>query len=242
LAAIRKELAIGPYISVIDPRTGAPRGVTMSFDIVVGALHALVYSPDFASLIPSLIARAEAGDFAPPAALLVTTQCRSVDEHGPALRGDLCRRRANQRGRRQADADGARAPALAERNLAVCDGWPPRCCPRIFAPLTSDTPVLILGGLDPVTPPRREGVAEMPPTAGVIAAGMGISCRRTPALRLIEKFIDEAGFGTLPQSCLDYFATSCGRCRSRRLATAMICVDRFVALLGSAAKSLRSMA
>mgnify|MGYP003694741701 CR=1 FL=1 len=33
------------------------------------------------------------------------------------------------------------------------------------------------------------------------------AARRAPP-RLIEKFIDAAGFATLPQSCLDYLATS----------------------------------
>ena len=84
--------------------------------------------------------------------------------------------------------------------------------PDFHAPLTSDTPVLILsGGLDPVTPPANgKRVAEtLPNSRHVIAAGYGhIVSPHACAPRLIEKFIDEAGFGTLPQSCLDYFATS----------------------------------
>jgi pimeloyl-ACP methyl ester carboxylesterase len=216
LAAIRKELTIGPYISVIDPRTGAPRGVTMSFDIVVGALHALVYSPDFASLIPPLIARAEAGDFAPlaAAALLVTENAgRYVNMalHYAVICAEDSPRINAADARQMLTA--LRAPALAERNLAACAGWPrPVLPPDFHAPLTSDTPVLILsGGLDPVTPSvNGKRVAEtLPNSRHVIAAGYGhIVSPHACAPRLIEKFIDEAGFGTLPQSCLDYFATS----------------------------------
>ena len=36
-----------------------------SFDTVIGALQGLVYAPESASLIPALLARAEAGDYAP---------------------------------------------------------------------------------------------------------------------------------------------------------------------------------
>src|SRR5262249_32769105 len=107
--------------------------------------------------------------------------------------------------------DGLRAPALAQRNLAACEGWPRPTLPADFnLPLVSDKPVLILsGGLDPVTPPANgRRVAETLPNARhVVAAGYGhIVSPHTCAPRLIEKFIDEAGFDTLPQSCLDHFA------------------------------------
>jgi hypothetical protein len=43
----------------------------------------------------------------------------------------------------------------------------------------------------------------------VIAAGYGhIVSQHACAPQLIDKFIGEAGFSSLPQSCLDYFATS----------------------------------
>ena len=84
--------------------------------------------------------------------------------------------------------------------------------PDFNAPLVSDNPVLILsGGLDPVTPPwnGKKVAATLPNSRQVIAAGYGhIVSPHACAPRLIEKFIDEGGFGTLPQSCLDYFATS----------------------------------
>jgi len=72
--------------------------------------------------------------------------------------------------------------------------------------------VLILsGGLDPVTPPANgEKVAQtLPNSRHVVAAGYGhIVSPHACTPRLIAKFIDEAGFATLPQSCLDYLATS----------------------------------
>ena len=67
------------------------------------------------------------------------------------------------------------------------------------------------GGLDPVTPPANgELVAKsLSDSRHVIAAGYGhIVSPHACAPRLIEKFIDTAGFATLPQSCLDYLAAS----------------------------------
>jgi hypothetical protein len=76
LAKISKDLGAGRNVSVADPRTGEPHEVFLNFDMVVGALHALVYVPEFASLVPPLLARAQAGDFSPLAAasLLATDE------------------------------------------------------------------------------------------------------------------------------------------------------------------------
>jgi pimeloyl-ACP methyl ester carboxylesterase len=106
-----------------------------------------------------------------------------------------------------------RAPSLAARNLAACDGWPRPPLPADFyLPLTSAVPTLILaGGLDPVTPPANGDLVSksLSNRRHVIATGYGpIVSPHACAPRLIEKFIDTAGFATLPQSCLDYLATS----------------------------------
>jgi pimeloyl-ACP methyl ester carboxylesterase len=216
LATIRKQLGSGRRLDVADPRTGVQHEVTLNFDMVVGALHALVYVPELASLIPSLLARAQTGDFAPLAAasLLVTDDVgRTMNQalhYAVACAEDAPRITA-------ADATQTfstlRAPSLAERNLAACEGWPrPPLPPDFNAALVSDKPILILsGGLDPVTPPANgKKVAEtLPNSRHVIAAGYGhLVSPHACAPRLIEKFIDEGGFGALPQSCLDYFATS----------------------------------
>ena len=216
LAGLQKDLGAGRRVHVTDPRTGAMREVTVNFDLVIGALHALIYAPEFASLIPAVLARAEAGDFAPLAAAALTLTDdvnRSMNlalHYAVTCAEDTARVTA-------ADAKQAfatlRAPALAEQNLAACDGWPRPALPADFnAPLVSDKPVLILsGGLDPVTPPANgKKVAEtLPNSRHVIASGYGhIVSAHACAPRLIEKFIDEAGFGTLPQSCLDHLATS----------------------------------
>ena len=106
-----------------------------------------------------------------------------------------------------------RAPSLAQRNLTACEGWPRPPLPEDFASsVVSDKPVLLLsGGLDPVTPPANAEIVArtLSNHRHVVAAGYGhIVSPHACAPRLIESFIDEAGFATLPQSCLDYFVAS----------------------------------
>jgi pimeloyl-ACP methyl ester carboxylesterase len=216
LASIKKQLGPGGKLVVADPRSGVEHGVTLDFDMVIGALHMLVYAPDFASLIPTLLARAQVGDFAP----LVAASLLLTEDVGRTMNQALhyavtCAEDAPRISAAEAQNvfSTLRAPALAERNLAACAGWPHPPLPADFnAPLVSDTPVLMLsGGLDPVTPPANaKKVAEtLSNSRQVIAAGYGhIVSPHACAPRLIDKFIDDAGFGALPQSCLDYFASS----------------------------------
>jgi pimeloyl-ACP methyl ester carboxylesterase len=216
LASIRKQLGPGGKRVVADPRSGVEHGITLDFDMVIGALHMLVYAPDFASLIPTLLARAQVGDFAP----LVAASLLLAEDTGRTMNQALhyavtCAEDAPRISATEAQNvfSTLRAPALAERNLAACEGWPHPALPADFnAALVSDTPVLMLsGGLDPVTPPANaKKVAEtLSHSRQVIAAGYGhIVSPHACAPRLIEKFIDDAGFGGLSQSCLDYFASS----------------------------------
>jgi pimeloyl-ACP methyl ester carboxylesterase len=72
--------------------------------------------------------------------------------------------------------------------------------------------VLILsGGLDPVTPPAaaEEVARTLSDSRHIVAAGYGhIVSPHACAPRLIEKFVDDAGFASLAQSCIDYLSTS----------------------------------
>jgi pimeloyl-ACP methyl ester carboxylesterase len=216
LAAIGRDLASGRTVTVADPRTGDAREMLLSFDLVVGALHALLYAPEFASLIPPLLERVQAGDYAP----LVAATLLATDDPGRSMNQPLhfavtCAEDAPRIGADEAAPTIAklRAPALAARNLEACRGWPrPALPPDFGTPVVSDKPVLILsGGLDPVTPPAngRQVAESLVNSRHVVAAGYGhIVSPHACAPRLIEKFIDEAGFDALPQSCLDFLAAS----------------------------------
>jgi pimeloyl-ACP methyl ester carboxylesterase len=216
LGAIKTALGGSRRVSVADPRTGVLREVSLSFDDAVGAFHSLVYAPELASLIPPLLARAQAGDFAPlvAAAMLFTGGLdQSVNlalNYAVTCAEDTPRVTESDRSGILATL---RAPSLAASNLEACEGWPHPPLPADFhTPLTSSVPTLILsGGLDPVTPPANgELVAKsLSNSRHVIATGYGhIVSPHACAPRLIEKFIDSAGFATLPQPCLDYLAAS----------------------------------
>ena len=87
------------------------------------------------------------------------------------------------------------------------------------APVVSDKPVLILsGGLDPVTPPAdgEEVAKTLSHSRHIVARGYGhIVSPHACAPRLIATFVDEAGFATLPPSCIELF-------REQRAAAAVL--------------------
>jgi pimeloyl-ACP methyl ester carboxylesterase len=216
LGEIKTALGASPRIRLADPRTGALREVSLGFDSVIAALHGLAYAPELASLIPPLLGRAQAGDFAPLLAAAMPLagdleQTMNLALHfAVTCAEDAPRVTASETRRLLATL---RAPSLAARNLAACDGWPRPSLPaNFYEPLNSAVPTLILsGGLDPVTPPANgELVAKsLSNSRHVVAAGYGhIVSPHACAPRLIEKFFDTAGFVTLPQSCLDYLTTS----------------------------------
>ena len=216
LARIRTALGESRTVTIVDPKSGAPRELPMTFDVVIGALQSLVYAPELASLIPPLLERAEAGDFAPLVAA-ATISAGDLDQNlNPALHYAVtCAEDAP----RVTPADMSkllatmRAPSLAQRSAAACAAWPHATMPDDFyAPLNSTIPTLILSGsLDPVTPPADGAIvaASLSNVRHVVAAGYGhIVTPHACAPRLVEKFVDAAGFARLPQSCLDYLATS----------------------------------
>ena len=216
LARIRTDLAREPSIGLPDPRTGAPREFKASFETVIGALQGLVYAPESASLIPALLARAAAGDYAPLAAaamLLNDDVAKTVNlalHFAVSCAEDAPRIDAAEASRMLTRL---RAPELARRDLAACDGWPrPPVPPDFYAPVVSDKPVLILsGGLDPVTPPAagEEVARTLSHSRHIVAAGYGhIVSPHACAPRLIDKFVEDAGFASLPSSCVTYFAGS----------------------------------
>ena len=217
LAEIERDLGpAGKRIAVVDPRSGDKLEVSMSYDLVLAAMQPLLYLPEGASLIPELLSRALAGDYAPlVAASLLITGDRSEQLNAALHYSVTCAedvRRITPEARREV-LSSVRTHDLAQRVLAVCDIWPRGTMPSDFAePVKSDIPVLILsGGLDPVTPPQygAEVAKSLPNSKHIVAAGYGhVVSPHACAPRLIAAFIDDAGFAKLPNSCLAYFATS----------------------------------
>jgi len=217
LAEIEHDLGpTGKKIAVVDARSGDTLEVPITYDLVLAAMQPLLYLPEGASLIPELLSRALAGDYAPlVAASLMITGDRSEQLNAALHYSVTCAEdvpRIAPEARRNALAS-VRTRNLAQRVLAVCDIWPRGAMPPDFAePVKSDIPVLILsGGLDPVTPPQygAEVAKTLPNSKQIVAAGYGhIVSPHACGPRLIASFIDDAGFPKLPNSCVEYFATS----------------------------------
>jgi pimeloyl-ACP methyl ester carboxylesterase len=216
LRDIRRALAGGKSVVVRDPRTGFAREMRLDFDTIIGALQPLTYAPEAASLIPELLALAKAGDYAPLFAASLGIVGDLPEQFNPALfysvtcAEDVPRVTREERNNGVADP---RVRSLARRAIAVCDQWPKGTYPPDFTtPVKSDVPVLMLsGGLDPVTPPAYgdDVVKGFPNSRHIVASGFGhIVSPHACAPQLIAAFVDQAGFGTLSQGCIDFLEHS----------------------------------
>lgn len=208
--------ALGPDgsdVPVADPATGEIRPLRLSFAHVVATLHSLTYAPELRALVPEVIARAAAGDFAPlfGASSLITAdlaeQMSTALHYSVTCAEDVPRVTADELATALA---GNRAPALPRYVLAVCAVWPQGRAPAdMTTPVASERAVLLLSGaLDPVTPPANaeEVRTTLPNSRHVVAAGHGhIVSPHGCGPRLIAAFIDRAGFDTLPASCIEHF-------------------------------------
>ena len=216
LADIRRNLEGGKTIALRDPRTGITREMHVEFDMVIGALQPLTYAPEAASLIPELLALARDGDFAPLVAASLVTIGDLPDQFSPALHYSVtCAEDVPRvtRAERINGVDDERVRTLARRTLAVCDQWPKGTYSADFVqPVASNVPTLLLsGGLDPVTPPAygAKVARQFSNSRHIVAGGFGhIVSPHACAPRLIGAFIDDAGFATLPQSCVDFLERS----------------------------------
>ena len=221
LSQLERDLgAQGRRIEFQDPRTGRAQTATVTFDVVLGGIHATTYAPERSALLPEIIARAAAGDFGP---LLAATQS-SVGDLGEQINAALhysviCSEDAPRvtPGERR-DLERLRSRALATNMLDVCAIWPRGTpAPDTTTPVKSDVPALLLsGGLDPVTPPSAAAAvaATLPNSRHVVARGYGhIVSAQACVPRLISEFVEAASTATLSASCIEFL----GRTKSSPL-------------------------
>lgn len=211
IRALLNRLTTSPArVEVMHPRTGIRETVTIEARVVAGILFGALYSPVTASLVPSLIARAEQNDFQNLLALAYASE--GTDENmslGMQL-SVLCSEdapRVNDEEIGRESAGTVFGTYLVQGQLNACESWPRgEVGDDYFEPVISDVPALVLSGdVDPVTPPGwGESVARhlansrhitVPATGhGVI----GTSCGQ----ELIREFIDRASAAALDASCV----------------------------------------
>ncbi len=197
--------------TVVHPRTGRTREVSLSRDTVQGTLRAMLYSPETASLIPLTLREALRGSFGP----LVTQGYAMSDrnEREVALGLFLSVVCSEDMPRITSEDLAAQArfrllgQALHETIAKACALWPRGEVPEAyFEPVKSDLPVLILSGqYDPVTPPQwGAAVAVHLPKARHIVARAGHNVSFVGCVpELLTQFVREADAGKLDASCVD---------------------------------------
>jgi pimeloyl-ACP methyl ester carboxylesterase len=197
-AALLARLDAGPVRArVPDPLTGRPQEAEVSRELFTASLRALLYVPDASTLVPLLVDRAAAGDFAPLLAsggqvradgmamgLFLSVMCA---EDAPFLTAaDVAR-----------EAEGTWLGAgMGQRMLQACEVWPRGEVREDFRqPVRSDVPTLLLSGaLDPVTPPSHAEAAAATLTRalhvtvpGTGHGTVGVPCARDLMVSFLEK-------------------------------------------------------
>ena len=198
-------------VRLTHPRTGIAEDVTIEARVVASVLFGALYNPVTASLVPTLLARAERDDFQAMLALALANE--GVDENmslGMQL-SVVCSEDAPQVTSEDYQREGEGSVFggyLLSSQLEACAIWPRgKIDPSYYEPVVSDVPALVLSGdLDPVTPPGwGQSVAKhltnsrhitMPATGhGVVGTPCGAG--------LIEDFIEAGSVDGLDTSCVE---------------------------------------
>ncbi len=207
--------AEGRRVEFVDPHRGAPRELTLTFDRILGGLLALTYAPERAALLPEIVGRAAAGDFAPLFAAVQASAGGLAEQINLVLHyAVICNEdvpRVTPEERRSLAA--LRSGALVASTFEVCALWPQaESAPDLAATVTSDVPALLLsGGFDPVTPPAGAAAvaATLSNSRQVVARGSGhIVSTYACVPRLIAEFVAAASAASLSAACIDFLAAT----------------------------------
>jgi len=202
-----------PQMSVLrDPADGSQREWLLGTAQIEGSLLQMLYSREATRLIPLFIEELYEGN----PQVLSWAEGSQVDLNVAQHYSVLCNEDLPLVST-QALAAAATDPQLLGYELLVkprvegCRNWPRRVLPDdFFAPLVSDTPVLIFSGAqDPVTPPHWGDTvaATLGNVRHVVAAGVGhgvfaYGC----SVRLISSLVDTASLQGLDASCMESLA------------------------------------
>ena len=177
--------------TLAHPLTGVPQELTLTREMVLGAVRAPLYSPALAAALPFAVSEAARGRFTALLGLSLPLAGRKSMRIAEGMHyAVLCAEDAPRVG---AGALGSTPPGAdfgdgAMRTLArICADWPRGEVPHEFYAVTQSTaPALLLsGGRDPATPPRH---------AQRVAAQLGAKARHV--------VVAHAGHGVLAIPCL----------------------------------------
>jgi len=197
-------------VKVAHPRTGVAEEIGITSKLVASIVFKALYSPLTASILPSLIERAEHDDFQGLLALAFAGES-STDTMSLGMQlSVLC----SEDSPRYVQEDITRESAgtlfgtrLLTGQVAACRFWPKgRVDDAYYAPVMSPLPALVLSGeLDPVTPPTwgLEVVTHLPNGRHVVMPGTGHGVAATACgNRLVTEFIEKGDAHDLDAGCV----------------------------------------
>ena len=214
-ARLRREPVVQIYEDVAEV-SGAER--RFDADALTGLIRMALYSDELMTLLPlQLYKAAKDGNFRALARLLDHSERTSlginVAMHYSVLCSEDIRSEANapvpgmQGGERYFGTD------FLQQLIATCSVWPAGVVDEdLHAPLSSDTPVLLLSGTeDPVTPPSyaEQAMQNLRNARHLIAPGQAHAVFAEGCIpTLMAQFIDKLQPQTLDESCLQRLSAS----------------------------------
>lgn len=195
-----------------QPLSGVPERVTLTRDMVLGAVRGALYNPAIAAALPAAITDAAAGRYEALTGIGSLLGSRRGLRLAMGMHFSVVCAEDAPRLDQATDAPGADfGDSQAQLYRRVCADWPRGAVPPAFYSIPpSATPTLLLsGGLDPATPPRHG--ARVAKALGAAArqvvvpnAGhgvLGIGCARDVLFRFIDA-ADGAAATAVDAGCL----------------------------------------
>lgn len=189
-------------VSFAHPASGKPINGLVSDRTLVSLIWPMLYMPEASRMVPSLIAQAALGNFAPLAA---TLSASSIGEGDIAIAQRFAVMCAEDMLNR-APLPNPRFQSLNDLFYGFCKGFPHgKVAPEFFEPTTSDIPTLLLSGSqDPVTPPAQGALAAktLSNSKHIIVAGVGHIASTQPCVRrIITKFVEAGTIAGANDTC-----------------------------------------
>ncbi len=209
LKSLAEQLRAQPrMVAARDPRTGETAERPLSANTLAVVARMYMYSGETAALLPLILAEAQAGRFEP----LMSQGAMMSDDLGSQIANGMqwsvmCAEDVPGFTPRPQDDGLMLRQDLVSMAIAWCSAWPTREIPADFhAPMSGDTPVLVMSGeFDPVTPPRYgdQVVKNLPNGRHLIVPGQGHSVLgRGCGPKLLTQFIKDADAKKLDADCL----------------------------------------
>ena len=200
-----------PGVSFRHPRSNALENRRLDAYTLAQVVRLFAYSAETSALLPLAIDRALKGDYAS-----LLGQADLLEDELGELAGSgmqlsvICAEDADRLVDRPQDAQLILGDTLVRAFRAQCEVWPHGTRSADFhAPITSDKPVLILGGeFDPVTPPRyaQQILKGLPNGRVLVAKGQGHGVMGRGCFpRLVERFVETLDAKHLDAGCIADF-------------------------------------